>query len=490
MTDGRPAGDDGHTVSHDLDDRAALAGADASAASSSVWPASASASGWRRARPRHVPSHRRAFRRFYREHFGLVWSMVRRFGVPSAQHEDAVQEVWLAAYRRLHTLEPDASAKAWLSTITRRVASRLRRTEHRKARKLAALHVASERGPARADVVDGRDARRLLEALLAVLDEEQRDVLVLASVHGLSGPEIAEVLEIPLNTAYSRLRLARRRIDRFVAEAGTEQALVIGALRRSEEPPPRAAMRVWVALVPQLGLPGVGAAASSGALGGIASVKAFAVAVAVGMVGLVTARVVVDARVDAKPERAAQVGGATGGRGPARGDREVEPSHAEADADGGLLPAAVAGAVEPAARGGLDASSATRAVSASARARSSAVDASASKSAAPSRGAAASVPVASTGAPASTLTAEAELLARAQQALREGDAAAALRLLEEHERRFPAGELGDARRGARVRALCDLGRGAQARAEASSLLRERPHSPVAAGVADVCSRSG
>lgn len=499
MTDGGPSGDDGHTVSYDLDDRAALAGADAddaeaadlgssasaaSAASSSAWPASASSSGWRRARPRHVPRHRRAFHRFYREHFGLVWSMVRRFGVPSAQHEDAVQEVWLAAYRRLHTLEPDASAKAWLSTITRRVASRLRRTEHRKARKLAALHVASERvrgaGPGRGDLVDERDARRLLEAVLAVLDEEQRDVLVLASVHGLSGPEIAEVLEIPLNTAYSRLRLARRRIDRFVAEAGTEQALVIGALRRSEEPPPRAALRVWVALVPQLGLPGAGvgasAAASGGALGGLAGVKAFAIAVTVGMVGLVTARAVVDARAEARPERAVRVAGAIDGGGQAR-DGEAEPSH-------GDEPLA---AVEPVASVVPEATAPVREASGAERARSFAAGASASKGSEPSRAAAAAVPTASAGQPASTLTAEAELLARAQQALREGDAAAALRVLEEHERRFPGGELGDARRGARVRALCDLGRAAQARAEASSLLRERPHSPVAAGVADVCS---
>src|SRR5690606_18144694 len=108
--------------------------------------------------------------RFYREHFGLVWSMVRRFGVPSAQHEDAVQEVWLVAYRRLHTLEPDASAKAWLSSIARRVASRLRRTDHRQRRKIAALELAAAHPqPVPSAVLEGRDARRLLDALLAQL---------------------------------------------------------------------------------------------------------------------------------------------------------------------------------------------------------------------------------------------------------------------------------------------------------------------------------
>ena len=474
MTDGEPAGDDRYTVSYDSHG--------AASGSSPMWPASASSSGWRRPRPRHVPPHRRAFHRFYREHFGLVWSMVRRFGVPSAQHEDAVQEVWLVAYRRLHTLEPDASAKAWLSTITRRVASRLRRTEHRQHRKLAALHVASERarGPSPGRV-DEHDARRLLEALLAVLDEEQREVLVLAQVHGLSGPEIAELLEIPLNTAYSRLRLARRRVDRFVEEVGTEQATVIQALRRSEEPPPKAVSRVWVALVPQLGLAGAGAGAGAavggGMLGGLAGVKTFAIVVAVGVVGLVTARSVVDARATGG-EREVVAGAEDDGEGRVlvRDEPTAEqPADVEAEPASPEHEPSVVGPSEG-ERGSTSsppaAATPTRRAPSPARASSPEGDAKAS------------------GAPSTSttmLTAEAELLARAQQALREGDAATALRLLEEHERRFPAGELGDERRGARVRALCGLGRGAQARAEAQRLLRERPDSPVAAGVADVCS---
>jgi RNA polymerase sigma-70 factor (ECF subfamily) len=499
VTDGRRSGDDGYTVSYDLGDRAAPPGmgtdADeaavsdlgaasgsssawpasassdrAASGSSSTWPASASSSGWRRARPRHVPPHRRAFHRFYREHFGLVWSMVRRFGVPSAQHEDAVQEVWLVAYRRLHTLEPEASAKAWLSTITRRVASRLRRTEHRQHRKHAALHVASERarGPSPSRV-DEQDARCLVDALLAVLDDEQRDVLVLAQVHGLSGPEIAQTLAIPLNTAYSRLRLAKRRVDRFVAEVGTEQATVIRELRRSEEPPPRAASRAWVVLVPQLrGVEAVaGTAAGGGVMGGLAGMKTFAIVVAVGVVGLVTARAVVDARAATGGERvvSTDVEAAHGdAQAPALGEPALpEPQRARVEMTSASPRLGASVAVPNQASASLGPSEPARRAPKSGRTPSSDDDA------------------------VSRLAAEAELLARAQRALREGDAAGALRLLEEHERRFPLGELGDERRGARVRALCGLGRGAQARAEAHRLLRERPDSPVAAGVADVCS---
>lgn len=505
MTDRGPSGDDVHTVSYDLGDRAAPpadeedASALGSAASSAAWPVSASASastsasasstGWRRGRPRHVPRHRRAFHRFYREHFGLVWSMVRRYGIPTAHHEDAVQEVWLVAYRRLHTLEPDASAKAWLSTITRRVASRLRRTEHRQHRKLAALHVASE--GARVPVptrVDEQDARRLLEALLGVLDEEQRTVLVLAQVHGLSGPEIAEALEIPVNTAYSRLRLARKRVDRFVEEAGAEQAMVLGALRRSEEPPPRAAARVWMVLVPQLGIAGAGvgtAAVGAEALAGIGAIKTFAIVAVIGVAGLVGARAVVDARAETRSEREVITVAQGAGRAPELAAPRTNDAPASASVG---LGAASASASLQAATPELEAAAPTRSTS-SAGAPSTPTASLRAASPTPDTAPESPARTDSTAPDASpsTLTAEAELLARAQQALRKGDPTAALRLLEDHERRFPSGELVDERRGARVRSLCALGRGAQARAEAHRLLRERPDSPVAAGVADVCS---
>ena len=71
------------------------------------------------------------------------------------------------------------------------------------------------------------------------------------------------------------------------------------------------------------------------------------------------------------------------------------------------------------------------------------------------------------------------MLDRATEAMREGDAAHALQWLTEHERRFPESRLTDVRKATRVRALCRLGRDAQARAEAAALRREHPGSAVA-----------
>jgi RNA polymerase sigma-70 factor (ECF subfamily) len=57
-------------------------------------------------------------------------------------------------------------------------------------------------------------ARRRVHGALQVLPLEQRAVMVMHDLDGCTAPEVAEALEVPLNTVYSRLRLAR---DKFVA---------------------------------------------------------------------------------------------------------------------------------------------------------------------------------------------------------------------------------------------------------------------------------
>ena len=87
---------------------------------------------------------------------------------------------------------------------------------------------------------------------------------------------------------------------------------------------------------------------------------------------------------------------------------------------------------------------------------------------------------------AAALAAEVAVLDRATAALRSGDAAQALQWLAEHERRFAQGRLVDVRKATRVRALCQLGRPAQAHAEAAALRREHPGSAVARRTPESC----
>ena len=81
------------------------------------------------------------------------------------------------------------------------------------------------------------------------------------------------------------------------------------------------------------------------------------------------------------------------------------------------------------------------------------------------------------------LAREVALLSRATSALRAGHAAAALKVLADHQRRFPTGALSEERRAAKAQALCLLGRVDEGRAE---LARLTPQSPAAATAQQVC----
>src|SRR4051812_29691540 len=65
------------------------------------------------------------------EHFEFVWRSVRRLGVPDADADDAVQQVFIVTSRRLETI-PDGSERAFLFGTAIRVASHARRAIRRR----------------------------------------------------------------------------------------------------------------------------------------------------------------------------------------------------------------------------------------------------------------------------------------------------------------------------------------------------------------------
>ena len=116
-----------------------------------------------------------------------------------------------------------AEAGAWLSGIAVRVASQWRRRSS--VRHEAEVEVPETASPAPgADVVlDAQRVRARVWAGLEALPDEQRTVFVLHELEGFSAPEVAVAVGIPLNTAYSRLRLARSRFaDAIRAAQPTE----------------------------------------------------------------------------------------------------------------------------------------------------------------------------------------------------------------------------------------------------------------------------
>jgi RNA polymerase sigma-70 factor (ECF subfamily) len=155
------------------------------------------------------------FEALYREQFVFVWRALYRLGVREADVPDACQEVFLVAHRRLPEFEGRAKVTTWLFRICLRVASGHLRRAHvkREVQDDVALagELSTERDPESSRA--HREGLRLLELALDALTLEQRTVFVLFELEGFSSAEIAETLEIPLGTVYSRLRSARERFE-------------------------------------------------------------------------------------------------------------------------------------------------------------------------------------------------------------------------------------------------------------------------------------
>jgi RNA polymerase sigma-70 factor, ECF subfamily len=171
-----------------------------------------------------VPS----FEAIYEQYFDFVWSSVRRLGVGNDSMDDVVQEVFIVVHSRLHTLQHPEALRSWIYGIVRRTVSGHRRSNHAKlARESLVASEGAPPAPTPLDLTEQAGELKLLTRLLSGLDEAKREIFLLVELDEMSVPEAAEALEIPLNTAYSRLRAARQAF---------EEALARHTLRTEGEP--------------------------------------------------------------------------------------------------------------------------------------------------------------------------------------------------------------------------------------------------------------
>ena len=154
---------------------------------------------------------RREVEAVYAEHAGFVWRSLRALGVAQPQLDDALQDVFMVVHRKLGTFRGPAKLQTWLFEIARRVASNYRRAAGRAQR----TEPLDEQAPIMASTSTFEEASRneaavLVVEVLADLDERKRELLILVELEQVPMPDVAAFLDVPLNTAYSRLRLARK----------------------------------------------------------------------------------------------------------------------------------------------------------------------------------------------------------------------------------------------------------------------------------------
>jgi RNA polymerase sigma-70 factor (ECF subfamily) len=156
-------------------------------------------------------------------HLDYVWNVLRRLDVREGDLEDVAHDVFLKVHTKLAEYDPARPIRPWLFGFAFRVAADEMRLARNRV-EVVGLPLEPVDAGRRADQqMEVDDERRLVEAALQSVDIERRAVLLMHDVDEVPIPEIARALGINMNTAYSRLRLARK-----------ELATAVTRLRRKE----------------------------------------------------------------------------------------------------------------------------------------------------------------------------------------------------------------------------------------------------------------
>ena len=157
----------------------------------------------------------------FRRYAPFVANFLARMGVARSDVDDLVQEVFLVAHRGGGYAPGPAKPTTYLASIAFRAATTHRRKRQTRSFVKLADDVVASAGDDRNSPERDADQRRqlaLLDRILDALDNDKRVVFVMAELQGESVVAIAQVLGIPVDTAYSRLRAARK-VFRETAEA-------------------------------------------------------------------------------------------------------------------------------------------------------------------------------------------------------------------------------------------------------------------------------
>ena len=171
-----------------------------------------------------------AFREIVVRYERPIYSLVARMLQDPAAAEDLAQEVFIKAFRRLDTYDPQRKLSSWLFKIAHNTTiDYLRRhtpdtvpleeeKDDGRGGLAAVLADGSSENPALA--AERRDMARSLERAIARLRPEYRESVVMFYLEGASYQEICEVTGLPLGTVKTNLHRARKELAQSMSDLG------------------------------------------------------------------------------------------------------------------------------------------------------------------------------------------------------------------------------------------------------------------------------
>jgi RNA polymerase sigma-70 factor (ECF subfamily) len=150
--------------------------------------------------------------------------LVHRFGLRMCRHaadaEDVLQDTLLSVVDHLQEFQGRASLASWVFMLARTACARRRRglkNQPHLTPDAAGELASSDSSP---ELATGQKQLRVaLERALAQLSEEQREVLLLRDMEGLSAPEVAESLGLSVEAVKSRLHRSRAKLREALQDA-------------------------------------------------------------------------------------------------------------------------------------------------------------------------------------------------------------------------------------------------------------------------------
>lgn len=191
-----------------------------------------------------VEGEQEAFKQLYCRYYGQVYAFCMRMLQGRADVEDAVQQVFLEAWRSLHRFEGRSLFSTWLIKIAIHTCLSF-------YRKLGRITLAPDED---SDVCDSAQdvmwshpaampdeqvlsasRRQAIERILGRMSKKKQTVFIMSDMHGMTAPEISHVLGIPDATVRTRLFHARREFEYWVNRNPTYKELLLPHERQQSQ---------------------------------------------------------------------------------------------------------------------------------------------------------------------------------------------------------------------------------------------------------------